>query len=221
MDGGAWWAAVQGVVQSWTRLKQLACMNCRRKWQPTPVFLLENPRDRGAWWAAVYGVAQSWTGQKRLSSSSSGLTGITWGCFRDRGWKGRDGGRGGEGMGLVWSGSLCGCLTQPSTQEACADHPPRPSLCLPQQPPVTGMEPPGQTDSPPAPYPPPTTPHPQPYSASTGHPQPVHQVAQLSPLMLRWACRHPRADQPPAPHHHSPSILQPPSEEGGQLAHLK
>ena len=24
----------------------------RRKWQPTPVFLLENPLDRGAWWAA-------------------------------------------------------------------------------------------------------------------------------------------------------------------------
>ena len=23
----------------------------RRAWQPTPVFLLENPRDRGAWWA--------------------------------------------------------------------------------------------------------------------------------------------------------------------------
>ena len=58
-------------------------------------------------------------------------------------------------MGLVWAGSLRGCLTQPSTQEACADHPPRPSLCLPQQPPVTGMEPPGQADSPPAPLPPP------------------------------------------------------------------
>ena len=33
----------------------------RRKQQPTPVFLLENPRDGGAWWAAVYGVAQSGT----------------------------------------------------------------------------------------------------------------------------------------------------------------
>ena len=32
-----------------------------RKWQPTPVFLLENPRDGGAWWTAVYGVTQSWT----------------------------------------------------------------------------------------------------------------------------------------------------------------
>ena len=34
----------------------------RRKWQPTPVFFLENPMDRRAWWAAVYGVAESWTG---------------------------------------------------------------------------------------------------------------------------------------------------------------
>ena len=46
-------------------------MHWRRKWQPTPVFLLENPRDRGAWWAAIYGVAQSRTWLKRLSSSSS------------------------------------------------------------------------------------------------------------------------------------------------------
>ena len=29
--------------------------------QPTPVFFLENPRDRGAWWAAIAGVAQSRT----------------------------------------------------------------------------------------------------------------------------------------------------------------
>ena len=41
-DGGAWWAAIYGVAQSWTRLKRLsmhACMHWRRKWQPTPVFL--------------------------------------------------------------------------------------------------------------------------------------------------------------------------------------
>ena len=41
----------------------------RRKWQPTPVFLLGE--SQGAWWAAVYGVAQSWTRLKWLSSSSS------------------------------------------------------------------------------------------------------------------------------------------------------
>ena len=28
----------------------------RRNWQPTPVFLLENPMDRGAWWVTVHGV---------------------------------------------------------------------------------------------------------------------------------------------------------------------
>ena len=39
----------------------------RRNWQPTPVFLLENPVDRGAWWAAVRAVAQSWIQLKRLS----------------------------------------------------------------------------------------------------------------------------------------------------------
>ena len=41
-------------------------MHWRRKWEPTPMFLPENPRDGGAWWAAVYGAAQ-----KRLSSNSS------------------------------------------------------------------------------------------------------------------------------------------------------
>ena len=46
-------------------------MHWRRKWQPTPVFVLENPRDGGAWWAAVYGVAQRQTQLKRLSSCCS------------------------------------------------------------------------------------------------------------------------------------------------------
>ena len=45
-------------------------MHWRRKWQPTPVFLPENPRDGGAWLAAVYAVTQSRTLLKRLSSSS-------------------------------------------------------------------------------------------------------------------------------------------------------
>ena len=49
-DGGAWWAAVYGVIQSWTWLKQLSSsssrfdpwvrkISWRREWQPTPVFL--------------------------------------------------------------------------------------------------------------------------------------------------------------------------------------
>ena len=73
MDGGAWWATVHGVAKSWTRLSDFTFtfMHWRRKWQPTPVFFLENPRDGGAWWAADYGVAQSRTQLKRLRSSSS------------------------------------------------------------------------------------------------------------------------------------------------------
>ena len=43
MDGGAWWATVQGVAKSWTRLRNFdftfTFMHWRRKWQPTPVFL--------------------------------------------------------------------------------------------------------------------------------------------------------------------------------------
>ena len=33
----------------------------RREWQPTPVFLLENPMDRRAWQATVHEVAKGWT----------------------------------------------------------------------------------------------------------------------------------------------------------------
>ena len=40
----------------------------RRAWQPTPLFLLENPMDRGAWWATVRGVAKRRTRRKRLST---------------------------------------------------------------------------------------------------------------------------------------------------------
>ena len=77
IDGGAWQAAVHGVVKSWTQLsdftstfhfhaleKEMATHSCS---------CLENPKDGGAWWAAVYGVSQSQTGLKRLSSSSNRL----------------------------------------------------------------------------------------------------------------------------------------------------
>ena len=47
MDRGAWWAAVHGVTQSRTQLRCLAsCMHWRRKWQPTPVFLLGESQGR-------------------------------------------------------------------------------------------------------------------------------------------------------------------------------
>ena len=39
----------------------------RRKWQPTAIFCLGNPKDREAWWATVHRVAKSWTWLKQLS----------------------------------------------------------------------------------------------------------------------------------------------------------
>ena len=66
MDEGAWWAAVDGLTTSRTRLSDFTFtfMHWRRKWQPTPVFLPGESQGRGAWWAAVCGVAQSQTRQK-------------------------------------------------------------------------------------------------------------------------------------------------------------
>ena len=69
MDGGAWWAAVHGVAQSWTRLKRLSSSSSREgngegSGSPLQSSCLENPMDGGAWWAAVHGVTKS---QTRLS----------------------------------------------------------------------------------------------------------------------------------------------------------
>ena len=63
VDRGAWWAAVHGVAQSQTRLKQLSMYACIGEGNGNPLqySCLENPRDRGAWWAAVYGITQSRT----------------------------------------------------------------------------------------------------------------------------------------------------------------
>ena len=66
MDGGAWWAAVHGVAESQTRLRDftfhfsLSCFG-EGNGNPLQCSCLENPRDEGVWWAAVYGVAQSQT----------------------------------------------------------------------------------------------------------------------------------------------------------------
>ena len=89
VDGGAWKAAVMGslrVGHDWvTSLSLFTFRHWRRKWQPTPVLLPENPRNGGAWWAAVYGgawwaavygVTQSQTWLKRLSSSRKKLPNI-------------------------------------------------------------------------------------------------------------------------------------------------
>ena len=77
MDGGAWWAAVQEVAQSQTRLSDftfifhfpLSCIG-EDNGNPLQCSCLENSRGGRAWWAAVYVVARSRTWLKRLSSSS-------------------------------------------------------------------------------------------------------------------------------------------------------
>ena len=66
MDGGVWWAAVDGVVKSQTRLSHLTfnfSLSCIEEGNRNPLqcSCLENPRDGGAWWAAIYGVTQSRT----------------------------------------------------------------------------------------------------------------------------------------------------------------
>ena len=77
-----------------TSLSLYSFMHWRRKWQPTPVSCLENPRDGGAWWAAVYGVTQGWTRLKRLSSSSSRLV-----------WRQKGEAIGGKSWGAILSSS--------------------------------------------------------------------------------------------------------------------
>ena len=76
MDGGAWWAAVHGVVKSQTRLSDFTFTFHFRALEkengnPLQCSCMEKPRDREAWWTAVCGVSQSQTQLKRLSSSSS------------------------------------------------------------------------------------------------------------------------------------------------------
>ena len=66
MDGGAWQAAVHGVVKSWTRLSdftftfQFHALE-KEMAAPSSVLAWRIPGTGGAWWAAVYGVAQSRT----------------------------------------------------------------------------------------------------------------------------------------------------------------
>ena len=52
MEGGAWQAAIHGIVKSQTQLSDFTFTHWRRKWQPTPVFLPGESQQRGAWWAA-------------------------------------------------------------------------------------------------------------------------------------------------------------------------
>ena len=46
-------------------------MPWRRKWQPTPVFFLENSMDRGAWQATDHGIPKSQTQVTNTSTFTS------------------------------------------------------------------------------------------------------------------------------------------------------
>ena len=50
-----------GSIPGSERKKRRKWQPWRRKWEPTPVFLLENPMDRGAWQATAHDVAKSQT----------------------------------------------------------------------------------------------------------------------------------------------------------------
>ena len=76
VDRRAWWAAVHGVAQSQTRLKQLSMHACIEEGNGNPLqcSCLENPgteEPSGLPCMADVQLAQSWTRLKRLSSSSS------------------------------------------------------------------------------------------------------------------------------------------------------
>ena len=75
MDGGAWWAAVHGVLKSRTRLSDCTFTfhshALEKELATHSSVLAGESQGRGAWWAAVYGVAQSRTRLRRLSCSSS------------------------------------------------------------------------------------------------------------------------------------------------------
>ena len=86
-DGGAWWAAFYGVVQSQTQLKRLSSIalvvknpftsagdvgdsgsmpglgrsRWRKAWQAHSSILAWRIQDRGGWQATVHGVTKSWT----------------------------------------------------------------------------------------------------------------------------------------------------------------
>ena len=64
MDGGAWWAAVHGVVKSRTRLSVFTFtfhFHALEKEMATHSSVLAWRILVGAWWASIYGVAQSRT----------------------------------------------------------------------------------------------------------------------------------------------------------------
>ena len=65
MDGGAWWAAVHGVVKSQVRLSDFTFtfhFHAPEKEMETHSSVLAwRVPGMGAWWATICGVTQSWT----------------------------------------------------------------------------------------------------------------------------------------------------------------
>ena len=54
----------------------------RRKWQPPPVFCLENPMDRGAWWATVHGIEKESDTTEHMMDGTSCLMVKDWKLLR-------------------------------------------------------------------------------------------------------------------------------------------
>ena len=82
-DTGAWWAAVYGVTQSWTRLKQLSSSSSRksrqrRQWNPTPVLL----PGKSHGWRSLVGCSP-W-GRKESDMTSLSLSFKNKTCYKGR-----------------------------------------------------------------------------------------------------------------------------------------
>ena len=60
-DGGASWAAVYGVAQSQTRLKQLSSSSSRKKYEHTKETRIERERRTLMFIAALFTIAGTWT----------------------------------------------------------------------------------------------------------------------------------------------------------------
>ena len=54
-DGGAWWAAVYGVTQSWTRLKRLSSSSKVNLWASLVAQMVKNPLSMQATWVWYLG----------------------------------------------------------------------------------------------------------------------------------------------------------------------
>ena len=53
----------------------------RRAWQPTPVFVPENPMERGVWRATVCWVTKSWIWLKRLNTHTHSPWSMSYVCY--------------------------------------------------------------------------------------------------------------------------------------------